>query len=104
MITSKITKKAQTTIPRGVREALEIKAGDTLAYEVHPGYAIIRPVSEPYGEDSALGPFLAILAADIRGRPENLRAVTPALVERIRELVGDTDFDPDEPIEGEVAL
>ncbi len=104
MITSKITKKAQTTIPRGVREALEVQAGDRLQYEVHPGYAIIRPAYEGSDRDPTLGPFLAFLAADIRRRPEHLHAVTPALVERIREFVGDAKFDPDEPIEGEVAL
>ncbi len=104
MITSKITKKAQTTIPRGVREALEVQAGDRLAYEVHPGYAIIRAAGDTAERDPALAPFLAFLAADIRRRPEDIRAVSPALVARIRELVGDADFDPDEPIEGEVAL
>jgi len=104
MITSTITKKAQTTIPRGVRDALEVAAGDRLAYEVHPGYAIIRPVREASEEDPALGPFLAFLAEDIRSRPEELRAVTPALAARIRTLVGDQDFDPNEPICGKVAL
>jgi antitoxin PrlF len=104
VITSKITKKAQTTIPRGVREALEVGAGDRLAYELHPGYAIIRPYEDGSDGDPALGPFLALLAADIRGAPENLRPVTPALVARIREIVGDADFDPDAPIDGEVAL
>lgn len=104
MITSKITKKAQTTIPRGVRDALEVKAGDMLAYEIHPGYAIVRPVREASEEDPALGPFLAFLAKDIRSRPEELHAVTPALAERIRRLVGEVDFDPAGPIEGDVAL
>jgi len=104
MIVSKITRKAQTTIPRGVRDALEVGAGDELAYEVHPGYAIIRAARRDSEEDAALGPFLAFLAADIRARPGALSPVTPALAERIRELVGDGDFDPDEPIRGDVAL
>lgn len=34
MITSKLTTKAQTTIPRPVRAALRLKAGDELIYEI----------------------------------------------------------------------
>lgn len=104
MITSRITRKSQTTIPRGVRDALELRPGDELAYEVHPGYAIVRPVRAEDEDDAALGPFLALLAGAIRRSPETLRPITPALAGRIRELVGDGDFDPDEPIHGDVAL
>lgn len=104
MITSKITRKAQTTIPRGVRDALEVGPGDELAYEIHPGYAIVRPAREASEEDPMLGPFLGLLAEEIQRHPKKLRAVTPALEARIRKLVGDTEFDPDEPIEGDVAL
>jgi bifunctional DNA-binding transcriptional regulator/antitoxin component of YhaV-PrlF toxin-antitoxin module len=56
----------------GVREALEVTAGDRLAYEIHPGYAIIRPYEDASDEDPALGPFLASLAADIRGAEEGI--------------------------------
>jgi len=34
MITSKLTTKAQTTIPLPVRAALRLKAGDELIYEI----------------------------------------------------------------------
>jgi antitoxin PrlF len=34
MITSKLTTKAQTTVPQAVRNALDLKAGDELVYEV----------------------------------------------------------------------
>ena len=34
MITSKLTTKAQTTIPQPVRAALRLKAGDELVYEI----------------------------------------------------------------------
>jgi antitoxin PrlF len=34
MITSKLTTKAQTTIPRPVRAALRLKAGDELIYTI----------------------------------------------------------------------
>ena len=34
MQTSKLSSKAQVTLPRKVREAIGAKAGDTIAYEV----------------------------------------------------------------------
>jgi len=34
MIRSKLTTKAQTTVPQPVREALRLKPGDELAYEI----------------------------------------------------------------------
>jgi antitoxin PrlF len=37
MITSKLTTKAQTTVPQPVRAALGLKAGDLLWYELVGG-------------------------------------------------------------------
>jgi len=37
MILSRITAKAQTTIPRAVRAALGLRAGDTLVYRIENG-------------------------------------------------------------------
>jgi antitoxin PrlF len=34
MIHSRITSKAQTTVPRAVRAALGLKSGDAIAYEI----------------------------------------------------------------------
>lgn len=104
MITSKITAKAQTTIPRGVRDALEVSPGDDLAYEIHRGYAIVRPVKRSMHVDPALHPFLSFIANDMAQRPEALRPVHEDLVTRIRDLVADVEVHADEPIEGDVAL
>jgi antitoxin PrlF len=41
MITSKLTTKAQTTIPQPVRAALRLKEGDALAYEIHGDRVIL---------------------------------------------------------------
>ena len=56
MITSKITKRGQTTLPRQIRNALQVKAGQSIVYELttdgvfiraHPGamasYGALRP-------------------------------------------------------------
>lgn len=45
MITSKLTTKAQTTIPRPVRSALHLKAGDELIYEIVDERVILTKAS-----------------------------------------------------------
>lgn len=41
MITSRLTSKAQTTIPRAVRTALGLHPGDELAYVIEDGRAVL---------------------------------------------------------------
>jgi antitoxin PrlF len=41
MITSKLTSKAQTTIPQAVRNALGVKEGDELAYQIEDGRVVL---------------------------------------------------------------
>ncbi|MBN1192832.1 MAG: AbrB/MazE/SpoVT family DNA-binding domain-containing protein [Coriobacteriia bacterium] len=42
MPNAKITSKGQVTIPAEVREALGLKKGDTLAFEVQAEYVVVR--------------------------------------------------------------
>ncbi len=51
MITSKLTAKAQTTIPRPVRAALRLKDGDELAYEIDGDRVILTKVVRSGVED-----------------------------------------------------
>ena len=51
MITSKLTSKAQTTIPQPVRAAHRLVEGDKLAYEIDGGRVILAKVIEPGAED-----------------------------------------------------
>jgi antitoxin PrlF len=48
---SKITTKAQTTVPKGVREALGVKPGDMLVYRISKGRVTLaraEPVDRTY--------------------------------------------------------
>ena len=47
MIHSRISSKAQTTIPRAVRDALGVGAGDTLAYDIVDGVVTLRRATLP---------------------------------------------------------
>ncbi len=54
MITSKMTSKAQTTIPQAVRTALGLRAGDELAYVIEDGRAVLTRFD---GRQAADDPF-----------------------------------------------
>lgn len=55
MIHSRLTSKAQTTIPRPVREALGLEEGDKLTYEIEGDRAILRRAVD----DQVADPFAA---------------------------------------------
>ena len=51
MIISRISSKAQTTIPRAIRAALGLREGDRLTYEIEGERVILRradPVEDPF--------------------------------------------------------
>lgn len=50
MITSKLTTKAQTTIPQAVRTALKLKGGDEITYVIANGHVVISKAT-PSAED-----------------------------------------------------
>lgn len=47
MITSKITSKAQTTIPQPVRAALHLREGDEVVYQIDGDRAVISKAKAP---------------------------------------------------------
>lgn len=57
MITSKLTTKAQTTIPQPVRAALGLKAGDALVYEIDERRVILSKASDAAKPDDPFGTF-----------------------------------------------
>jgi antitoxin PrlF len=54
VLSSKITQKGQTTIPREVRMRLEIQPGDAIAYETTAAGVLIRKV-RPFDASWHLG-------------------------------------------------
>jgi antitoxin PrlF len=51
MITSKLTAKAQTTIPQAVRAALGVREGDEIAYVIEEGRVVLTKARRDEGED-----------------------------------------------------
>jgi len=56
MVTSKLTVKAQTTIPQAVRLALGLQPGDEIAYSIEQGCAVMTRFG---GQAAADDPFVA---------------------------------------------
>ncbi|MCY3746020.1 MAG: type II toxin-antitoxin system PrlF family antitoxin [Acidobacteria bacterium] len=63
MLESTITSRGQTTVPKAVREALELKAGDRVRYTIE-GSAVrirpLRPISRLRGIVQHKGPPLSL--------------------------------------------
>lgn len=57
MITSRLTSKAQTTIPQPVRAALRLKEGDEIAYVIEPGRVVLTRARPDAGGDDPFGAF-----------------------------------------------
>lgn len=59
MITSKLTSKAQTTIPQAVRNALHLREGDEIAYAIEGDTVVIRkaPVAFQAQQEDPFGAF-----------------------------------------------
>lgn len=51
MITSRLTSKAQTTIPQAVRTALHLKPGDEIAYAIEDGKVVLTRAETETKED-----------------------------------------------------
>ena len=51
MITSKLTSKAQTTIPQPVRIALHLREGDEITYRIEENHVILTKTVHEHGED-----------------------------------------------------
>ena len=51
MITSKLSSKAQTTVPQPVRTALGLREGDEIAYMIEPDRVIMTRVQELGADD-----------------------------------------------------
>src|SRR5476651_2510601 len=98
MIESVITAKSQTTLPSGVRKALGVRPGDSLAYIVEGDRAVIMKASSDE-EDPVIGAFLDFLARDMAASPERLTELTPELIERARTLTDGIEADLDAPID-----
>jgi antitoxin PrlF len=55
MISSKLTTKAQTTIPRAVRAALKLGVGDTILYAIEDDHVVMTKAAPADAEVATTG-------------------------------------------------
>ena len=96
---STLTDRYQTTVPDAVRKALQLNKREKIRYTIQSDGTVLLSRADQDEPDPALDSFLTFLANDIEQNPQRLKAVTPALVSRIQELVGDIDIDLDAPLD-----
>ncbi|MEA3043474.1 MAG: antitoxin PrlF [Sphingomonadales bacterium] len=92
---STLTAKGQTTVPKAVRQALGIRAGDRIAFRVDQGGKVSMTRDEAPDETSAVDAFLAFLSGDIKRRPEAVAPMPHEGVERMRDLTRGVEVDLD---------
>jgi antitoxin PrlF len=101
-IESTLTDRYQTTVPKNVREALQLKKRDKIRYDIQPnGTVCVSRVDTREQDDDVLEHFLEFLADDIKKHPEKIQAIQPELVQRVKSLVQDVDLDLDAPLSPE---
>ena len=77
MIVSKLTSKAQTTIPRPIRAALGLRPGDELSYEIVGGRVMLAKVQRGTATDDPFRTFEGMgLGSGYQGLCGPLSAVT----------------------------
>jgi antitoxin PrlF len=57
MITSKLTSKAQTTIPQAIRAALKLREGDELVYEIRGQQVVLTKAMQDSRADDPFHTF-----------------------------------------------
>ncbi|MBN9459657.1 MAG: type II toxin-antitoxin system PrlF family antitoxin [Burkholderiales bacterium] len=97
-----VTSKGQLTLPKAVRQAMGVEAGDKVVFELREDGQVVVTRWEAEHEDPAIGALLSLLEQDIRaGR--RLHELPDDLA---RAMLANVSGAPcsHEPIEGEVAL
>lgn len=103
VLTSKLTKRSQTTIPKAVKNALRVAAGDEIGYVIEgESVRLVNVAAQAENEDPMIEGFLSLLAKDIgRGR---LRAFPQSLYDRIEQLTAGVAVDHDADLTGAIPI
>jgi len=101
MLTSKLTKRAQTTLPRAVQAALALDAGDRVGYVIEGDTVrLVNAAHHGAHADPVLDAFLTFLDADLHAHPERVALFPPTLLERAHAAVTGVAVDHDAPLDG----
>lgn len=96
-----LTSKGQVTLPKAVRQLLGLNTGAKVAFDVRGSEVVVSRVEADH-EDPAIGAFLDLLEADIRGG-RNLTTLPDDLALTMLANANHS-VNLDEDIDGEVAI
>ena len=99
---STLTSKGQITLPKAIRQALGVTAGEKLSFEWNGTQVVVRRADTAEHEDPAIKGLLALLEKDIAGG-RNLEALPSELLEAMESSL-EGEHGSDDEIEGPVAL
>jgi antitoxin PrlF len=94
-LTSKVTYRWQTTLPSGVRRALDLQAGDQITYVIDGDQVLIRKDDQTDDGDPVVAAYLEFLARAMSHRPDLIRPFTQADVEGLDALLEGVELDLD---------
>lgn len=96
-----LTTKGQITLPKPIRQALSVDAGDKIAFDLRGDEVVITRIEAEH-KDPAIRSFLSLLARDIEaGR--HVRGLPDELARALRAQAGH-GVNLDEDIDGDVGL
>ncbi len=98
---STLTDRYQTTVPDAVRKALRLSKREKILYTIQPNGDVLLSRADQDESDPVLTSFLSFLANDLQHNPRRIRAVSPELISRIQDLVGNIDIDLNAPLNDE---
>lgn len=81
MVTATLTSKGQITIPKAVRDSLHLQAGDRIAFEIHDGEVVFKPVTRSI--DDVFGKL-----HDPEGPQLSVKAMNKAIGKKMKEHNG----------------
>ncbi len=91
---AKLDNKERFRVPRAAREALDLHAGDSLAYAVVDGELRLRKAEDPY---AGLGAVAAGVEREFAEHPERFHTLEEVMAEM---GISQTDLDAVEPEPG----
>lgn len=56
-VTSRLGVKAQTVVPKAVREALDVGPGDQIGYTIHNGRVVLTALRKPVSQEDPFACF-----------------------------------------------
>ena len=98
---STLTDRYQTTVPDAVPKVLRLGKRDKIRYTIESNGRVIISRADLPEADPVIGKFLSFLAQDLSENPQHIQPINSNLVDRIRSLVADVEFDLDSPLSDE---